>query len=71
MVETEQKVLVSLLIGTLLGSGLIGLCCFFMYGLEIAILSVFSTLLGFTILHIFLFYLWIARGKIKTNDEPD
>ena len=68
MIEKEQKVLVTILIGTLLGTGLIGLCCYFIYGVEIAIISVFSALLGFTLLHLFLFYLWITRGKSK--NEP-
>ena len=62
MKEIEIKVITSLLIGTLLGTGLIGICCYFIYGLEIAIISIFSALLGFTIVHLFLFYLWI-RGK--------
>ncbi len=63
MINSEKRVLISILIGTLLGTGLIGICCYFIYGLEIAIISVFSALLGFTILHIFLFYLWIRGGK--------
>ncbi|MCK4709880.1 MAG: hypothetical protein KAU21_14775 [Gammaproteobacteria bacterium] len=62
MKEIEIKVITSLLIGTLLGTGLIGICCYFIYELEIAIISIFSALLGFTIVHLFLFYLWI-RGK--------
>ena len=65
----EKKVIISLLIGTLLVTGLIGICCYFVFGLEIAIISVFSALLGFTILHLFLFYLWIKGGNIIEDEE--
>ena len=65
MKDPEKKVLISIFIGTLFGTGLIGVCCYFLYGLEIAIISIFSALLVFTILHLFLFYLWIRGGKNK------
>ncbi|MDH5425083.1 MAG: hypothetical protein OEY29_08830 [Gammaproteobacteria bacterium] len=63
MIELNKKRLISILIGTLTGTGLLGICCYLIYGIEIAIISVFSTLLGFTILHLFLFYLWIRAGN--------
>jgi len=68
MKDKEKKVIISLLMGTLLGTGLIGIFCYIIFGLEIAIISVFSALLGFTILHLFLFYLWI-KGSKKIEDE--
>lgn len=69
MKDKEKKVIITLLIGTLLGTGLIGLCCYILFGLEIAIISVFSALLGFTILHLFLFYLWIKGGKTIEDEQ--
>jgi len=70
MKDKEKKVIISLLIGTLLGTGLIGVCCYIVFGLEIAIISIFSALLGFTILHLFLFFLWIKAGK-NIDDEKN
>lgn len=48
------------IIGTLVATGLIGICCYFLYGTEIAIISIFGALLGFTIIHMILFYFWVT-----------
>jgi len=58
-----NKVIQYFLIATLLGTGLIGICCYFMYGVEIAIISIFGALLGFTIIHIVLFYFWLHKKE--------
>ena len=61
MSDRGTKVIKRILIGTLLATGLIGLCFYFIYGIEIAIISVFSALLGFTIIHLVLFYFWVMK----------
>jgi len=61
MSDFGNKVILYFLIGTLVGTGLIGICCYFMYGIEIAIISIFGALLGFTIIHIVLFYFWVNK----------
>ena len=53
--------ILNLLVGTVVATGLIGICCFFMYGIEIVIISVFGALLGFTIIHLVLFYFWLSK----------
>ena len=50
-----------ILIATLLATGLIGLCFYLLYGIEIAIISIFSALLGFTIIHLVWFSLWLKK----------
>ena len=50
-----------IIIGTLVATLLIGICCYFIYGSEIAIISIFGALLGFTIIHIVLFYFWLSN----------
>ena len=57
------EVIKRILIGTILATGLIGLCFYFIYGVEIAIISIFSALLGFTIIHLVLFYFWASKKK--------
>lgn len=61
MSDGGNKTILNLLVGTLIATGLIGIGCYFMYGIEIAIISVFGALLGFTIIHIVLFYFWLSR----------
>lgn len=56
-------VLKKILIATLLLTALIGMGFYFFYGIEIAIISVFSALLVFTIIHLILFFSWLSRGK--------
>lgn len=53
--------IINLVIGILVATGLIGIYCYFMYGIEIAIISVFGALLGFTIIHLVLFYFWLRK----------
>ena len=61
MSDPGTKVIKRILIGTLFATGLIGLCFYFIYGIEIAIISIFSALLGFTIIHLVLFYFWVTK----------
>lgn len=61
MSDGGNKIILKLLVGTLIGTGLIGIYCYFMYGIEIAIVSIFGALLGFTIIHIVLFYFWLSK----------
>lgn len=61
MREFGNDFIKNIIIGTLAGTLLIGICCYFMYGTEIAIISIFGALLGFTIIHIVLFYFWLRN----------
>lgn len=61
MNDSGVKVIKNILIGTLVATGLIGVCFYFIYGIEIAIISIFSALLGFTIIHLVLFFFWLNR----------
>lgn len=63
MKDRGIMVIKRILIGTLLATGLIGLCFYFIYGIDIAIISIFSTLLGFTIIHLVLFYFWLNKKQ--------
>lgn len=61
MSDSGVMVIKNILIGTLVATGLIGLCFYFIYGIEIAIISIFSALLAFTIIHLVLFFFWLNR----------
>lgn len=61
MSDSGVKVIKNILIGTLVATGFIGVCFYFIYGLEIAIISIFSALLVFTIIHLGLFFFWLNR----------
>ena len=61
MSDPGVNVLKAILIGTLVATGLIGICCYFVYDIEIAIISIFSALLVFTIIHLGLFFFWLSR----------
>jgi len=61
MRDFKKNDILYLLVGTLVVTGLIGVACYFIYGIEIAIISIFGSLLGFTIVHIVLFYFWVSK----------
>lgn len=61
MSDAGVKVIKNIVIATLVVTGLIGLGFYFFYGIEIAIISIFSALLVFTVIHLFLFFLWLNR----------
>ncbi len=61
MREFGNNFIKNIIIGTLAGTLLIGICCYFIYSIEIAIISIFGALLGFTIIHIVLFYFWLGN----------
>lgn len=61
MSDVGNKTILYLIVATLLATGMIGICCYFIYGIEIAIASIFGALLGFTIIHLVLFYFWLQR----------
>jgi len=61
MRDFKKNDILYLLVGTLVVTGGIGVVCYFIYGIEIAIISIFGSLLGFTIIHIVLFYFWINK----------
>lgn len=63
MSDSGIQIIRYLLVGTLLVTGLIVICCYLLYGVEVAIISVFGVLLGFTVIHIVIFYFWLkAKG---------
>ena len=61
MSDAGTKIIVRILIATLIATGLIGITFYFIYGIEIAIISIFSALLIFAIIHIILFYFWLKK----------
>lgn len=61
MSKSKNNILLYLVLGTLVGTGLIGIVFYFFYGLEIAIVSIFGALLAFTIIHIIIFYFWLKK----------
>jgi len=61
MSDPGIKVIKNIVIATLVVTALIGVVFYFLYGIEIAIISVFSALLVFTIIHIVLFYFWLSK----------
>ncbi|MDH5601654.1 MAG: hypothetical protein OEY78_10150 [Gammaproteobacteria bacterium] len=61
MSDAGVKVIKNIVIVTLVVTGLIGLGFYFFYGIEIAIISIFSALLVFTVIHLVLFFLWLNR----------
>lgn len=63
MSDPGIKVIKNIVIATLVATVLTGIAFYFFYGIEIAIISVFSTLLVFTIIHIVLFYFWLSKKK--------
>lgn len=63
MVDAGVKVIKNIVIATLVLTALIGLAFYFFYGVEIAIISVFSALLFFTIIHLGLFFYWLNKKR--------
>ena len=68
MADAGVRVIKNILIATLVLTGLIGIAFYVFYGIEIAIISVFSALLVFTIIHLILFFIWLNR-KEKVNEK--
>ena len=63
MSESKNNIFLYFILGTLIGTGLIGIVFYFLYGIEIAIISIFGALLGFTIIHLIIFYFWLKKQK--------
>ena len=63
MNDKGVQVIKRILIATLLATALIGVVFYFLYGIEISIISIFSALLGFTIIHLILFFMWLNKKQ--------